>query len=103
MLRAIGRKIRGERIRVGFTQECLAELAGIHWKTLGRIERGGFAFSIVIFTKLARYLNVSPSALLDDFGKPDMKRVAQITKALARKRTVPNKLLQAHPKHSLNK
>ena len=71
---------------MGMTQECLAELAGIHWKTLGRIERGEFAFSIIIFARLVQYLNVNPATLLTDIEKPDVKRVSRIMKALARRR-----------------
>lgn len=88
LLRALGRKIRAERIRAGLTQECLAELAGIHWKTMGRIERGGFAFSIIIFSRLAQYLSVNPTELLVDLEKPDAKRASRIIKALARKRAI---------------
>jgi DNA-binding XRE family transcriptional regulator len=88
LLRAVGRKIRAERVRAGLTQECLAELAGIHWKTMGRIERGGFAFSIIIFSRLAQHLAVNPAELLGDLGKPDEKRASSIIKALARKRAI---------------
>jgi len=44
LLRTIGRKIRAERIRAGFTQECLAELAGVHWKTLGELNGASLPF-----------------------------------------------------------
>ena len=100
-LRAVGRKIRAERIRAGFTQECLSELVGVHWKTMGRIERGGFAFSVIIFARLARHLDVSPTALLADLGEPDLKRSARIMKALARKRTVPKASQQVLLKRSI--
>jgi DNA-binding XRE family transcriptional regulator len=89
LLRAVGRKIRAERFRAGLTQECLAELAGIHWKTMGRIEGGEFAFSIIIFSRLAQHLAVNPAELLGDIGRPDAKRASRIIKALARKRAVP--------------
>jgi DNA-binding XRE family transcriptional regulator len=68
------------------TQECLAELAGIHWKTMGRIERGEFAFSIIVFARLARHLDANPTAILADIEKPDVKRALRIKKSLARKR-----------------
>jgi DNA-binding XRE family transcriptional regulator len=89
LLRAVGRKIRAERVQAGLTQECLAELAGIHWKTLGRIERGEFASSIIIFSRLAQHLNFNPTELLGNLGKPDAKRTSRIIKALARKRAIP--------------
>ena len=88
LLRAVGRKIRAERVRAGLTQECLAELAGIHWKTMGRIERGGFAFSTIILSKLAQHLGVTATELLGELGKPDAKRTSRIIKALAPKRAI---------------
>jgi DNA-binding XRE family transcriptional regulator len=88
LLRKFGRKIRAERVRAGLTQECLAELAGIHWKTMGRIERGEFSFSIIIFSRLAQHLDVNPAELLGNLEKPDAKRASRIIKALARKRSL---------------
>jgi DNA-binding XRE family transcriptional regulator len=78
LLRKIGQKIRAERVRTGLTQECLAELAGIHWKTMGRIERGEFAFSIIIFSRLTQHLDVSPIELLGNLERPDEKRATRI-------------------------
>ena len=88
LLRKIGFKIRAERVRTGLTQECLAELAAIHWKTMGRIERGEFSFSITIFSRLAQHLEVNPAELLGNLEKPDAKRASRIIKALARKRSL---------------
>jgi len=85
-LKLIGARIRSERIRAEMTQECLAELAGIHWKTLGRIERGEFAFSIIVFARLAQHLNANPTTMLADIEKPDVKRALRIKKSLARRR-----------------
>ena len=85
-LKLIGTRIRSERIRAEMTQECLAELAGIHWKTLGRIERGEFAFSIIVFARLAQHLSVNPAMILADVEKPDVRRALRIKKSLARKR-----------------
>ena len=75
------------------TQECLAELVGIHWQTLGRIERGEFPFATTTFAKLTQYLQVSPNRLLDGLSPPDFKRIARISKALARKRQPRKQIL----------
>lgn len=56
---------------------------------MGRIERGGFAFSIIIFSRLAQHLNANPTELLGDLGEADAKRASRIIKALARKRAIP--------------
>jgi DNA-binding XRE family transcriptional regulator len=86
ILRVIGRNVRESRLKADMTQECLAELVGIHWKTLGRIERGEFPFATTTFAKLTQYLQVSPNRLLDGLAPPDLKRMARISKALSRKR-----------------
>lgn len=52
------RKVMGERIRElrtaqGWTQEQLAEIAGITASNLGRIEAGRYAVSLDILNKIA--------------------------------------------------
>jgi DNA-binding XRE family transcriptional regulator len=86
MLRQIGQRVREARLKADMTQECLAELVGIHWKTVGHIERGSFPVSLTTFVRLSQFLETSPNRLLDDLGTPDLKRTAQIKKAMARKR-----------------
>ena len=86
ILRIIGGAVRQARLNAGLTQECLAELTGVHWKTLGRIERGEFPFAVTTFARLTQYLEVSPNRLLDGLPPPDPRRLARITKALTRKR-----------------
>ncbi len=78
-------------MQLGLTQECVAELIGIHWKTLGYIERGSYPFSVVTFAQLARFLETSPNRLLDGLPAPDPKRTARIKKALTRKRALQGK------------
>jgi DNA-binding XRE family transcriptional regulator len=86
MLRLIGRRFREARLKANLTQECLAELVGVHWKTIGHIERGSYPVALTTFARLAQYLETSPNRLLDDLDEPDPKRTAQIKKAMARKR-----------------
>lgn len=68
------------------TQECLAELAGVHVQTIGAIERGDFPFATTTFVLLAQFLEVSPNRLFDGIKPPDAKRTARIKKAMVRKR-----------------
>jgi transcriptional regulator with XRE-family HTH domain len=86
LLRRIGKNVQQARLRAGLTQECLAELIGIHWKTLSGIERGRFPFAVTSFTRIAQHLGVSADSLLEGVEPPDPKRTAAIRKALARKR-----------------
>ena len=88
-LKVIGRNIREARMRLGMTQECLAELVGVHWQTVSYIERGKYPFSITTFVKLVQYLQTSPNRLTDGAGEPNKKHLARITKVKARKRAAP--------------
>ncbi len=86
MLRLIGRRVREARLKSDMTQECLAELVGVHWKTIGHIERGSYPIALTTIARLSQFLEISPNRLLDNLGSPDLKRTAQIKKAMARKR-----------------
>ncbi len=48
-----------ERAARGLTQEQLAERAGIHWTTIGKIERGKLIPSVAILAGLAHALDAS--------------------------------------------
>jgi DNA-binding XRE family transcriptional regulator len=91
ILRLIGQRIREARLRENLTQECLAELVGVHWKTVGHIERGSYPIALTTFARLAQFLEISPNRLLDGLCPPDPERTARIKKALARKRA-PRKI-----------
>ncbi|MCU0784526.1 MAG: helix-turn-helix domain-containing protein [Verrucomicrobia bacterium] len=86
MLRLVGRRVREARFRTNMTQECLAELVGVHWKTIGHIERGSYPIALTIFARLSQFLETSPTRLLDGLDTPDPQRTARIKKAMARKR-----------------
>lgn len=86
ILRLIGRHVREARLKANMTQECLAELVGVHWKTIGNIERGVFPIALTTFARLCQFLESSPNRLLDGIERPDPNRTARIKKALARKR-----------------
>lgn len=68
------------------TQECLAELAGVHVQTIGAIEHGGFPFAVTTFARISQFLETSPNRLLDGLSSPDSARTERIRKALVRKR-----------------
>ncbi|MDR3405885.1 MAG: helix-turn-helix transcriptional regulator [Chthoniobacter sp.] len=86
MLRIIGGNIRAARLRAGVTQECLAELVGLHWQTISNIERGLNPCGVTNFALLAQHLEVSADSLLQGIPPIDKKRAAKIRQALARKR-----------------
>jgi len=86
ILHLIGQNIREARLKAGLTQECLAELAGVHVQTIGAIEHGDFPFSVTTFVRLSQHLEISTNRLVEGLESPDPRRTARIKKALARKR-----------------
>jgi DNA-binding XRE family transcriptional regulator len=86
MQRCIGENVKAARLKANLTQECLAELAGVHWQTVSHIENGRFPFSIVTFFKISQALVTSPNRLLEGLPEPDEVRMARIKKSLVRKR-----------------
>jgi transcriptional regulator with XRE-family HTH domain len=86
ILRCIGNNVKRARLQGGLTQECLAELVGIHWKTLSGIERGLFPSAVTSFARISQHLGVTADSLLEGIEKPDQKRAQTIRNAMARKR-----------------
>ena len=58
------RKLRDER---GYSQEELAERAGLHRNYVGGVERGERNVALENIVKLARALSVAPKELFVDF------------------------------------
>jgi len=59
------RKLRDER---GYSQEKLAERAGLHRNYVGGVERGERNVALENIVKLAKALSVSPEDLFADFS-----------------------------------
>ena len=68
------------------TQEGLAEMAEIHWKTLGYVESGKRDFGVTILARLAACLRVSGDQLLAGIEIKDDKRLKAVALATAPKR-----------------
>ena len=86
MLRVIGANVKTARHRANMTQECLAELADIHWQTVSNIENGKFPCQVMTFARISQALGVSADRLLDGLTEPDAKWVQNTKMALARRR-----------------
>jgi transcriptional regulator with XRE-family HTH domain len=86
ILRIIGDNIRKERLRRRMTQEGLAEVLGIHWKTLGYIEAGKRDFGASTLAMIIARLKVPSSALFQGLPKMDDAEITVILQATARKR-----------------
>ena len=68
-------RIRQNRARVGWTQERLAEEAGIHARTLQRVESEGVA-SVQTLHAIAQALSADPHVMLADETAPPEPGVA---------------------------
>lgn len=62
----LGNTIKKLREKKGISQEALAEEAGIHRTYMGRVERGKQNISILNIVKVAKALEIHPSALLKE-------------------------------------
>jgi transcriptional regulator with XRE-family HTH domain len=60
-----GATIRELRGKLGYSQEKLAEEAGLHRTYIGGVERGERNVSLLNIVRLARALKVKPSQLLE--------------------------------------
>ena len=90
LLRRIGQNVKLARSQADLTQECLAEIVGVHWQTISNIESGKVPCSLVTFAKISQALDVSPNRLLDGVPTLDPQRVENIKRAKARKRRPTN-------------
>jgi len=86
MLRRIGENVKAARLKANLTQECLAELAGVHWQTVSYIENGKYLCSVITLFKVSQALETSPNRLFDGLPEPDIARMDKIKKSLVRKR-----------------
>lgn len=62
-----GETIRAIRLERGWTQEDLADAAGLTATYVGQVERGDKVPSLTVVLKLARGLSVPPGDLLSGF------------------------------------
>ena len=64
ILKQFGRNIKAERIRLGYSQETLAEKMGVNREYISRIERGLQNMSLLKITSLANYIGTDIHNLL---------------------------------------
>ena len=80
MSHAVEGKIFGETVRRlrtdrGWTQEDLADAAGLTTTYVGQVERGDKVPSLTVVLKLARGLSVAPADLLVGFSPAVLRRL----------------------------
>jgi DNA-binding XRE family transcriptional regulator len=64
--RRLGKRLRVLRVTRGWTQENLAEAAGVHRNYIGGVERGEINMSVVNLEKIARGLGVDVGVLFHE-------------------------------------
>src|ERR1700712_4091237 len=62
--RIFGERLREHRLRLGISQETLAQLSGVHWTFVGQVERGTRNLSLHNIIKLAGGLDIDPAILV---------------------------------------
>ena len=66
LVQSLGRRIRVLRAGRGWSQDVLAEIAGVHRNYIGRVERGEVNLSLAQLAKIARALEVSVGELVGE-------------------------------------
>ena len=64
ILKQFGRNVKAERVRLGYSQEALAEKIGVNREFISRIERGVQNMSLLKITTLANHLETDIHNLL---------------------------------------
>lgn len=64
LLKQLGNNIRAERLKIGLSQEALADKADLDRSYVGGVERGERNVSLINIVRLARALGVPPGNLL---------------------------------------
>lgn len=67
---SVGKRIRRLRKQLGFTQEELADLCGLDFRSIGAVERGERNLSLKSLTKIAKALKVTPEFLVKEEEPP---------------------------------
>ncbi|NSW81685.1 MAG: helix-turn-helix transcriptional regulator [Syntrophothermus sp.] len=75
-LKALGRRIREQRQKLGLSRSQLAEIIGVSDYYVGQLERGERVMSLAVFMKVVFCLRVSPDYLLTGAQNDDILSVS---------------------------
>jgi transcriptional regulator with XRE-family HTH domain len=67
---AFGDRVRARRHELGYSQERLADHAGLHWSFVGQVERGRRNLTLHNILRLAAALDTDPSTLVQGLQPP---------------------------------
>ncbi len=71
LAKTVGQRIRNYRLKLGLSQEKLAEISGCHPTYIGQLERGEKNATLESIEKIASSLNVPLSRLFENLGGTD--------------------------------
>lgn len=71
--KSFGEVVRANRSVLSFTQELLAERAGVHATYIGMVERGERNCSLDVASEIAKALNTSLSKLIEEAERRNQK------------------------------
>jgi transcriptional regulator with XRE-family HTH domain len=105
VLRPLGAQLRRLRLDRKWSQEYLAELAGLNYKYVGRIELGKADPGADVLVRLARALSVPVGELFDTITPPDSapyrllpSDVESVATALSALQTTIDRVLARQPR-----
>lgn len=64
LCKIIGKNIQNERLKRGLTQESFAELMGVSWSYVSKIESGVINISVGKILEISKYLETDVANLL---------------------------------------
>jgi transcriptional regulator with XRE-family HTH domain len=85
--RIFGERVREHRLRLGISQETLAQLSDVHWTFVGQVERGTRNLSLHNIIKLAGGLDVDPAVLIAGIGPSSVPVETRVPSAAERIRS----------------
>ena len=65
LYKIIGKNIQNQRLIQGYTQETFAELMGVSWSYVSKIEAGILNLSLGKILEIADYLNIEVDLLIN--------------------------------------
>lgn len=71
-----GSRLRARRLELGWSQERLADVVGLHWTYVGSVERGERNISLLNILRLAEALTVDAGTLVSQIPAPEPVRPA---------------------------
>lgn len=72
MVSRIGKRVKEARVYSGLTQEKLAELSGVSWSFISRLECGNANASVSTLLKIASALDIGIDVLFCDYFDTDI-------------------------------